>query len=184
MSQAANRLTLQSPLARLARMRTTLAAHGHQLQAARLAMRQTAQNRFALGAQRLQLAAQNMATRRMQIMERLTALEIRLIRAEKQLLTRQHDSLLSRAKLLSSLGYKNVLARGYAVVRAQSGDLLASAKAARGHTQVNLEFHDGILPALLQLVSLPASDKAEQVRPAEKPAPKVKPPFGDQGSFL
>ncbi len=49
----------------------------------------------------------------------------------------------AQAKLLASLGYKNVLARGFALVRDEDGVMLRSAKAVVNGAVLEIEFSDG-----------------------------------------
>ena len=45
--------------------------------------------------------------------------------------------------MLNSLSYKNVLARGYAIVRDNSGNIISHAESA--HRPASIEFNDGII---------------------------------------
>ncbi len=55
-----------------------------------------------------------------------------------------HGQLLeTQTKLLASLGYKNVLARGFALVRDEKGTMLRSAKAVADGAVLEIEFCDG-----------------------------------------
>ncbi|HEX2527803.1 MAG TPA: exodeoxyribonuclease VII large subunit [Geminicoccus sp.] len=70
--------------------------------------------------------------------------ERRLQRAMVRRLDDGHRRLETLAKLLESLGYRQVLERGYALVRAPAtGELVTDAEAARKEAKLNLIFHDG-----------------------------------------
>jgi exodeoxyribonuclease VII large subunit len=57
--------------------------------------------------------------------------------------------LANASSLLASLSYEGVLARGFALVRDDRGELVASALRARGETALEIQFHDGRVPALV-----------------------------------
>jgi exodeoxyribonuclease VII large subunit len=65
---------------------------------------------------------------------------------ERQLAERG-QRLESYGKLLNSLGYRGVLARGYAVVTDQDGNLIRSAAIVAGGQSIGIEFADGSVAA-------------------------------------
>ncbi|WP_321574025.1 exodeoxyribonuclease VII large subunit, partial [Geminicoccus harenae] len=67
----------------------------------------------------------------------------RLERATRRRITDGQARLDTLGKLLDSLGYRQVLARGYALVRAPSGEVVSDVAAARAESRLNLVFHDG-----------------------------------------
>ncbi len=70
----------------------------------------------------------------------------RLERAALRRIAENRARLEALAKLLDSLGYRQVLERGYVLVRsATSGDVLTDAEAARREARLSLVFHDGEL---------------------------------------
>jgi exodeoxyribonuclease VII large subunit len=70
--------------------------------------------------------------------------ERRLDRAVTRRLEDGHNRLNALAKLLESLGYRQVLERGYALVRTPAtGQLVTDAAAARKEAKLTLIFHDG-----------------------------------------
>ncbi len=105
--------------------------------------------------------------------ERLAAQWGRADRAARQHLARHRDDLAGRARLLESLSYRGVLARGYAVVHGPD-QALTSAGAATPGMAVSLEFHDGRREAVIAGSAAAA--------PARRPR-KSGPP-DDQGSLL
>src|SRR5690606_3605949 len=79
----------------------------------------------------------------------------------------------TQAKLLATLGYRSVLARGYALVHGPDGAMVRSAMAAPAGLAVHIEFHDGRVGAHVDHPGHAASR-----RPAQRPKP------GGQGSLL
>ena len=71
------------------------------------------------------------------------------LQRKKDTLTTAHaEKLNSFTRLLDTLSFKNVLARGYSVVRdGQSGTLISSAKLAKNAKTLNIEFGDGEISA-------------------------------------
>jgi exodeoxyribonuclease VII large subunit len=118
--------------------------------------------------------------------ERLDTLARRVQRALASGLTQRRHALDGQAKLLGSLGYHSVLARGFALVRDADG---ATVRAAHGVTpgqELDIEFADGRVRAEAKSTD-PASrtppgrtDKA----PPEKPVTPGKRTPKDQGSLF
>ena len=75
--------------------------------------------------------------------ERTEALAGRLMRAGQQCLEAARRRLESAAKLLESLSYRNVLARGYAVVSGADGSPITGVGGTSPGLDVGIEFHDG-----------------------------------------
>ncbi len=71
------------------------------------------------------------------------ALAKRLYPATRRLFDQRRERLDARGRLLESYAYKNVLARGFALVRDGDGALVRRAKAAPASGPGNLEFADG-----------------------------------------
>ena len=59
------------------------------------------------------------------------------------MLTRSRARLDGQAKLLQSLGYHNVLARGFALVRDADGAMVRRASEVTGGAALDIEFADG-----------------------------------------
>jgi exodeoxyribonuclease VII large subunit len=78
----------------------------------------------------------------------LAGLAARHDRAIRRQLGDAGQRLRSQASLLQGLSYQGTLARGFALVRGERGDLVRSAAAARGEPLLELEFSDGRLRAL------------------------------------
>ena len=91
------------------------------------------------------------------------------------LLARSRAKLDGQAKLLQTLGYHNVLARGFALVRAADGAMLRRAAEVKPGAALDIEFADGHIGA--------HADASER-----KTEPKAKAPRGrrddKQGTLL
>jgi exodeoxyribonuclease VII large subunit len=74
---------------------------------------------------------------------RLEGLDLRLQRAIATLLERRSQKLATQSQLLGSLGYRRVLARGFALVRDSSGQPLHRAADVTDGTRLDIEFADG-----------------------------------------
>jgi exodeoxyribonuclease VII large subunit len=79
--------------------------------------------------------------------ERMASLSGQTQRAVLTLIQRRHDRVSSLGTLLNSLGYKAVLARGYALVRDHDGRPLRSAAAVGPGQALAIEFADGSVKA-------------------------------------
>ena len=110
--------------------------------------------------------------------ERLDGFDERLKRAFSQRLVKLRDRLDGQEKLLKSLSYKDVLSRGYALVRDQDGQPVRSAKAVAAGAALTIELADGVLDAVAggegtpppATSSTPASGKpAKKARKADAP---------------
>jgi exodeoxyribonuclease VII large subunit len=75
--------------------------------------------------------------------ERLDALRARGVEALKNRVTARRRMLDSHAKLLGSLSYQSVLARGFAVVRDNEGRMVRLAKNVAQGDKLGIEFSDG-----------------------------------------
>jgi exodeoxyribonuclease VII large subunit len=79
----------------------------------------------------------------------LAGLAARQDRAATRALRGAEQRLAAASSLLASLSYEGVLARGFALVRDDRGQLVASAGRARGETALEIQFHDGRVPTLV-----------------------------------
>lgn len=176
------RLGVQRPEARLAAVREKLkgfaarlpglAARRHE-QAARDFSQM--EKRFARAfAVRLQLEKRDHARR----LGDNTALAKRLAPAFLAGLERRQRALAAQGQLLASLGYRSVLARGYAVVRDEQDGVLRRADQVAPGQRLTIEFSDGRIKALSGDA---AADKGAPATP--KPV-RIKPPGTDQGSLF
>ncbi|WP_417685613.1 exodeoxyribonuclease VII large subunit [Roseibium sp.] len=101
--------------------------------------------------------------------ERLNGYDERLQRAFSQRILKLRDRLDSQEKLLKSLSYKDVLARGYALVRDENGQPIRSAHAVSAGTALSIELADGVLEAIAG-----GEGTAPAAPPSPKPAKKPK----------
>ncbi|WP_439541607.1 exodeoxyribonuclease VII large subunit [Hyphomicrobium sp.] len=79
--------------------------------------------------------------------ERLDTLASRARRAMSAGLDRRHRQLDGHGKLLGSLGYQSVLARGFALVRDGTGAMIRQATATHSGQAIQIEFADGRIAA-------------------------------------
>jgi len=77
--------------------------------------------------------------------ERVSALNGRATRSINARLETIRSKFLAETKLLNSLGYQEVLRRGYALVRGDDGTMMRSVKSAGVQDVLEIEFHDGRL---------------------------------------
>lgn len=91
--------------------------------------------------------------------ERLEAREARLARLRPRLIAAPAERLAAAARMLASLDYHAVLARGFAVVRDEAGEVVTRAAAVRPGLRLELEFADGRRGALAE---------GERIRPRRR----------------
>jgi exodeoxyribonuclease VII large subunit len=84
-----------------------------------------------------------MRNRVVEARRRVPELSARSARALTQLVARRRDKFNGEAKLLQSMSYKSVLARGYAVVRDKSGKMVPVAAQVKPGAALSIEFNDG-----------------------------------------
>lgn len=112
--------------------------------------------------------------------ERLTGLSDRLDRAYLAKLSHDKAQLDGLQKLLKSLSYKDVLARGYAVVRDDSGQPVRSAASIASGASLAIELSDGTIDAVA--MSEGAVPKAKKTRSRKSSPGKTTPE--DQGNLF
>ena len=100
--------------------------------------------------------------------ERLGALTVSLRRAFRLHVVNCRTSVDQNAKLLTSLGYQSVLARGFAVVRDRHGQTMKRKNDILENTALEIEFSDG----RIQAQSLRDSDTDANASPAPTPSPQ------------
>ena len=103
--------------------------------------------------------------------------------AVARLIGDRRRAIAQHARMLASLSHRNVLARGFALVRDEAGDLVASAAALGSGQQVSLEFADGSVPAITAGAgtagSAPKKPAREKSSPSDAPARPIR-----QGSLF
>lgn len=117
--------------------------------------------------------------------ERLEVLTRRARLAVDGRLAQHRNALDGQAKLLGSLGYQSVLARGFALVRDVDGAMVRAARAVTAGQALEIEFADGRIRA-------DARESGRGIAPPDAPStasdtpvpPPKKPPSGGQGSLF
>ncbi len=109
--------------------------------------------------------------------DQLTLLSQRSSRALRIQFDRKQNQFTSASKLLSTLSYRNVLSRGYAVVRQQSGDMVRRIGDVAPGSTLAIEFADGFVTARAEVASaLPPEDNKNEntgkPSPTRRPAPR------------
>ena len=170
---------LPSPRDLLALPRQRLDTYGERLAPALRSSLRDRRARQQAAAQRL---SPHMLARSVSIArERLDGLSARATRAHANRLARERARLDSTAKLLDSLSYKNVLARGYALVRDDAGTPVRSAGQVAPGAALSVEFGDDTRLDALAVsdgAAAPTLKKPRKAKPKASTAPK------DQGSLF
>lgn len=166
LKKAADRLARQAPYVKLAEIRTRLKAVGEKPRDN--LVRAVADRRSRLADLSTRLASgrdavlRAEATRIAGCRERVSSLAGRSERAARASVERSKGRLDAQANLLSSLGYRSVLARGYALVRDDREQVIHAASDVAPGQALTIEFADGIRRV-----------QAEGVRPKRRPDPLV-----------
>ena len=127
--------------------------------------------RFARAGARLTPAA--LAQRLRREAARISDLALRARRAMPLRIREQHRRLDALAKLLASLGYDNVLKRGFALIRDEAGKVLRGAAAISPGAELEIEFADGRFGATAHGAPGPSGGKRRRTPPAPaKPGPQ------------
>jgi exodeoxyribonuclease VII large subunit len=117
-------------------------------------------DRFAAVAARLSAAlranAEAQGMRIARARERVETLDARAARATVNLIDRSYARLERAGQLLTALSYHGVLARGFALVRAQGGEPLRMAAAVSAGLRLDIEFADGHVGATADSAGRPA----------------------------
>ncbi len=175
---------MPSPRSLVAHHRQRIDATGNRLGRALFANTQAHHTRHARVSARLRPAPISLRIERCG--ERLDTLTRRIERALAATLAQRRNALDANAKLLGTLGYHSVLARGFALVRKADGTMLRSARAVTPGEDVEIEFSDGRIAAETKAVA-PAARAAKPLdaKPLEKPAaPAQRRSDKDQGSLF
>ncbi len=168
LARLGSRLAAQSPSARLGRAVERLQGLEARLQRSSMVAAERRRQRLETVAARLNAALKARATLAMQenrnTRHRLVGLADRLRGAVTAAQERRSARLTSFAQLLSSLGYRAVLARGYALVRDEGGRPVRTADGIAPGARLGVELVDGI-------VTMEALDDGETSRaPRSRPA--------------
>jgi len=185
LGRAANLLARHSPQAEFARMGERCAGLAGRLARARptlIPMRRAPLEALgkrleaALRAQ-LNLQSQTLRARR----ERLAMVDARLRSAVLANRSRKAERLGALTQLFASLGYKSVLARGFALVRDHAGTPLRQATGIAPGMAISIEFADGRLAAVTGEAGAAAPEPA---KPRPRPARAGSSGGGSQGSLF
>ena len=104
--------------------------------------------------------------------ERTQRLAERAQRAVSTLLLRQRARADHAGQLLAALSYKSVLARGFALVRDETGHALRNAASVAPSMRLDLEFADGRIAAIADGDPAPVPPRREPPKAGAKPAAK------------
>ncbi|WP_029062159.1 exodeoxyribonuclease VII large subunit [Labrenzia sp. DG1229] len=129
-----------------------------------------AQKRQAYAAVAARLTPSRLSQQTLLGQERVTGLSERLDRAFLARVTHEKSRLDGVQKLLKSLSYKDVLARGYAVVRDEEGQPVRSAAAIASGAALAIELADGTVDAVAMsdsAAALPRKGKAKKSIPSK-----------------
>jgi exodeoxyribonuclease VII large subunit len=172
LARLSHRLASQSPHARMARAAQRLAALEHRLRHCIALMHERRGHRLthistrlvtALSA-RCRLEGQRIAAQR----HRLVALDRRQVRAIAATLANRRQNLSAYATLLQSLGYQQVLARGFVLVRDSDGKPQRRASAIASGARLDLQFADGHVAAIAGGETASAQTKRAPPKPPKK----------------
>lgn len=174
LGQASSLLARHSPQAELARRRERFAAALRRLPQVRDAVRTRGAERLDVVGRRLgraMAARADIARHRLEAQrERIGLFQARLHPAVIALLRRARERLTALDKLHNSLGYRSVLARGFALVRDETGHPVRAAAALASGQSVALEFADGRVGAQVTDAVPEALAPAPQPTPVPRPA--------------
>ena len=148
LARLSQRLSQQAPRAKLARLAQDLAKLEHTLVSRVERARDARKATLRLQGQRLAGAAIGIERHLGMAGERRARAADALTRTWATIAARRRDDVARLGKLLDTLGYRNVLARGYALVRDASGQPLRSVAAVDANAVLDIELADGHIEAL------------------------------------
>jgi exodeoxyribonuclease VII large subunit len=147
LGQLAHRLANQAPQAKMARAGQRLEALDHRLRHGLTVAKDRRRQELFHASRRLRGA---LAARTRLETERIAAGWQTIVRLDRRMLNlvhtgleRRRTALAAREKLLDSLGYRQVLARGFTLVRNAEGRPLRLAAEVEPNTRLDIEFADG-----------------------------------------
>jgi exodeoxyribonuclease VII large subunit len=115
--------------------------------------------RMVLNAQALRLNNRSPQTQLVLYRERLNGFETRLTPVAKQLVERRKLQLNNLWKILNTLGHKQVLARGYAIIRDEQGQTVRSVAKVSNGMNLNISLSDGDIKAISCEGALPSAPR-------------------------
>lgn len=183
------RLQRRSPHASLAGAQARLAALAERPRQALVAGLERRRDRLAGLEARLEGGRGRIAQRIATGSERLTAVEARLAPCTLRIVTAKRDGLGRLWRLAESLGYRAVLARGYALVRDSDGRPVRSATRIAPGAALEIELADGRVNARAEADGTDdgaGGERTRSARPTPKPRrePRAPVPSARQGSLF
>ena len=163
LARLARRLSQQAPRVKLAQTRQALNALEQRMVFCVTRGSERRAMRVDQNARRLANAASGVTreiARNMVVRDRL---EMALTRVWMAGMNVRRDRLAAQEKLLNTLGYKQVLARGFALVRDEAGHTIRSVKDVAGDSILDIEFADGHID--LMPVRGPAAGRKTRPKP-------------------
>jgi exodeoxyribonuclease VII large subunit len=164
--RVARRLGAQSPHARMARAHERLESFGARLRRAGKIDGERRRERLSRIEARLTAAlaarAQLAAHQAERFRERVALAQRRLRRAATSALDQRRAGLAALDQFLNALSYRNVLKRGFALVREEAGAPLHSAAAVAPGQPLRIEFADGEVAARAQGEAAPRKRRAKE----------------------
>jgi exodeoxyribonuclease VII large subunit len=186
LERLSRRLATRSPQALLAGARARHGAAARSLERAVTLDRERKRERVSLLGARLQAALQARARFDRQQDARLVQGEARLRRAFATVIAQRRARVAAAAQLLGAVSYRNVLKRGFALVRDREGAPLRSAAAIGVGQPIRIEFADGELAATADGAPRPGPEKSAP-KSAARPRPQrlgKRGAAGGQGSLF
>ncbi len=174
LGRLAHRLAEQAPLMRLAQRRHHLGGLDQRLRHGLDRMAERRQRILGQAGQRLGVVATGLQREMVRQASMLDRLDARLRGSFERQLSRRADELARWGHLLDTLGYRNVLARGFALVRGPDGHPLRSVGDVTPSALLDIEFADGHIDAIVG-----GPGRHQRARSAAQ-----KPPTGQQGRLF
>ncbi|MBL4665819.1 MAG: exodeoxyribonuclease VII large subunit [Sneathiella sp.] len=115
--------------------------------------------------------------------ERLRNFQSRMDRTVTVINTRSNDRLNAAVRMMESLSFKRVLARGYSIVKDSDGVVISNIKSVSDGQSISVQFQDGATTAIVQENTDVVAPKAAN-KTAKKTAKKPTPPKSEQGTLL
>jgi exodeoxyribonuclease VII large subunit len=168
LARLANRLAQQAPRTRLARADQHLKALEQRMRHCLDVAEERRVRRLAQGGQRLRTALLGIGRDQARGRTRLDQLAGTMVRVWSASLQRRHDSVERCGKLLNTLGYKQVLSRGFALVRDAEGRPRRSALDIAAPAALDIEFADGHISVITSEGAPPATKRPRAPRKVEQ----------------
>ena len=142
-SRITTRLSRQAPRTRLAQTQQRLTSLEQRMTFCIVRARERRERQLSQGAQRLAALRASLLRDLERARQRRETAGTALARCLEDGLRKRHERLERHAKLLNTLGYKQVLARGFALVRDGSGQPVHSTRNVAADALLDIEFADG-----------------------------------------